>query len=289
MSPNALSSPQSPEITATNTLIVTNLDRPVFLPENFVELKANFEQYGSIHKFIPIKSFNRMLVIYFQTSDAETAKAYSDRMIFMDKVVRVYYGLHTPVIDETDSFKHLNIPKLEKNWLISPPGSPPFGWTPTHETGPNEKTLADDLTHTLVNICLNNNSNSNGVDIIYEDEIENFSLDNDHNNDDNNSEKSLQFMPPPSTTTTTTSKIPILKIISNDLGADDNHKDDVPMIFIQDWDDSSSLSTATSNNKIKNFNYLQTKAQLHPNMMFSSSTSSPSSSIMPTPRPPIIY
>nr|CAG8627464.1 8913_t:CDS:2 [Entrophospora candida] len=224
MSPSALSSPHSSEITATNTLIVTNLDRPVFLPENFVELKANFEQYGSIHKFIPIKSFNRMLVIYFQTSDAKTAKAYSDRMIFMDKVVRVYYGQHTPVIDETDSFKHLNIPKLEKNWLISPPGSPPFGWTPTHETGPNEKTLADDLTHTLVNICLNN-SNSNGVDIIYEDKIEDFSLDNGHNSDDNNNEKSLQFMPPPSTTTTT-SKIPILKIISNDLGADDNHRDD---------------------------------------------------------------
>ncbi|CAJ0835672.1 12196_t:CDS:2 [Entrophospora sp. SA101] len=165
MAPSASHIMPSTEIITTNTLIVTNLDPLVFLAGNFMKIKAKFEQYGSIYKLIPIKSFNRMLVIYFQTLDAKIAKIHSDKMIFMNNVIRVYYGLHTPVYDdETDKSKHhLNIPVLEKNRLDSPPGSP--------------KTLVDDLGYKLVNINLNN-SNSNGVNV--DTHNEDFSLDNNN-------------------------------------------------------------------------------------------------------------
>ncbi|EPY52686.1 calcipressin [Schizosaccharomyces cryophilus OY26] len=40
---------------------------------------------------------------------------------------------------------NLKVPKTEKNWLISPPGSPPLGWSPIPEESPNSLHLAHDL------------------------------------------------------------------------------------------------------------------------------------------------
>jgi hypothetical protein len=51
--------------------------------------------------------------------------------------------LHTPQQDL------LRPPKLEKNWLISPPGSPPSGWEQISEDPPNTKVLPSDLVHVL--------------------------------------------------------------------------------------------------------------------------------------------
>ena len=50
--------------------------------------------------------------------------------------------------DESAIFKspfHLRPPMPERNFLISPPGSPPVGWEQTHEEPPNEVHLAEDL------------------------------------------------------------------------------------------------------------------------------------------------
>lgn len=44
---------------------------------------------------------------------------------------------------------HLRPPELERNFLISPPGSPPEGWAPIVEDGPNMAPLADDLRSAL--------------------------------------------------------------------------------------------------------------------------------------------
>jgi hypothetical protein len=40
---------------------------------------------------------------------------------------------------------YLRPPAIEKNFLISPPGSPPIGWEPIKEDPPNATPLADDL------------------------------------------------------------------------------------------------------------------------------------------------
>jgi hypothetical protein len=61
-------------------------------------------------------------------------------------VLRVYALPRTPLDLEKD---HLRPPELERNFLISPPGSPPEGWEPIVEDGPNMAPLADDLRHAL--------------------------------------------------------------------------------------------------------------------------------------------
>lgn len=44
---------------------------------------------------------------------------------------------------------HLRPPAIERNWLISPPGSPPVGWEPVREEPPNPTPLAEDLIYAL--------------------------------------------------------------------------------------------------------------------------------------------
>jgi calcipressin-2 len=49
---------------------------------------------------------------------------------------------------------YLRAPAIEKNFLISPPGSPPVGWEQIVEDPPNVAPLADDLVNALRNLQL---------------------------------------------------------------------------------------------------------------------------------------
>lgn len=66
--------------------------------------------------------------------------------------LRLYHGVHTNVDDEVD---HLPVPHTTKNFLISPPGSPPEGWEPVEEEPPNATALAADLLAALQRLQLN--------------------------------------------------------------------------------------------------------------------------------------
>jgi len=49
----------------------------------------------------------------------------------------------------------LPVPPTTKNFLISPPGSPPIGWEQAHEEPPNRDALAADLVAALQRLQLN--------------------------------------------------------------------------------------------------------------------------------------
>ncbi|RIA85022.1 Calcipressin-domain-containing protein [Glomus cerebriforme] len=252
---------QIPEIAVTNTLIVTNLDRETFLPENLAELRDRLERHGKIYKIVPIKSFNRILAIFHQTNDARIAKTHCDRIEFLNKIIRIYYGQHTPIYDEIDSSRHLNVPELERNWLVSPPCSPPVGWTQIKEDQPNSNTLADDLVHALAHASLNT-LGSNYYN--HHDDIDDFSLDDNVDQDNNNKMQA-----------------PILTVVpcDSDSRQDDDAK--VPLILIQDWDDSGLQDTKKTKCPKRNVNIQQTKAQFYPTLVQHTPT--------PTPRPPLIF
>jgi Calcipressin len=64
-------------------------------------------------------------------------------------VIRVFFAPPTPqslIFSLRHRQKdHLPVPAIDKNFLISPPGSPPVGWEQIREEAPNRETLAQDL------------------------------------------------------------------------------------------------------------------------------------------------
>jgi hypothetical protein len=70
----------------------------------------------------------------------------------------------TSVPDEN----YLRPPPIEKNFLISPPGSPPIGWEPVKEDPPNSTPLAEDLISALRQLQLR--SSRSGLEVLLEPE-----------------------------------------------------------------------------------------------------------------------
>ena len=86
----------------------------------------------------------------------------------------MYRGAHTPIrrasspsSTDYDAF-YLAPPRLEKNFLISPPGSPPVGWAPVKEDPPNAAPLAADLIAALTRLQMAEAEPTSGVEIVYD-------------------------------------------------------------------------------------------------------------------------
>jgi hypothetical protein len=62
---------------------------------------------------------------------------------------------------------YLRPPQIEKNFLISPPGSPPVGWEPIREDPPNATPLADDLIAALRTLQLKQHTQQ-GFEVLLE-------------------------------------------------------------------------------------------------------------------------
>jgi len=61
----------------------------------------------------------------------------------------------TPIYTSADCIdNYLQVPAQPKNFLISPPGSPPIGWEPVREDPPNTEALASDLVAALTRLQL---------------------------------------------------------------------------------------------------------------------------------------
>lgn len=132
--------------TPSNTLLITNLDDPtIFAPHNIAQIRSTIESQGfSIYAFSPLKSFRRIIAVFHTVAHATQLRQLLDGETLFNHRVRVYFGEHFELSD-AEKDKHLQAPKSDKLFFISPPPSPPGDWEMRNEDAPNKTVHADDL------------------------------------------------------------------------------------------------------------------------------------------------
>lgn len=128
------------------SIIVTNIHSEVFTNE---ELKADMENlfrtFSESVTFHWLKSFKRLRVNFDSAIAAASARLQLHQYQFSKSVISCYFAQPvTPV-----SHKNLQPPAPVKQFLISPPASPPAGWEPREE---NEPLVNHDLLAALANL-----------------------------------------------------------------------------------------------------------------------------------------
>lgn len=115
------------------SLIVTNIHSEVFKSDALkTELEDVFKQYSEAATFHWLKSFKRLRVYFDSSAAAAAARLQLHQYQFYESVISCYFAQPvTPV-----SHKNLQPPAPVKQFLISPPASPPAGWTMREECEP---------------------------------------------------------------------------------------------------------------------------------------------------------
>lgn len=128
------------------SLIVTNIHADVFVDD---QLKADMEElfrfFSPAATFQWLKSFRRLRVIFDTGVAAANARIQLHQYPFGKSVITCYFAQPvTPV-----AHRFLKPPAPFKQFLISPPASPPAGWEPREE---GEPLVNHDLLAALANL-----------------------------------------------------------------------------------------------------------------------------------------
>nr|CAI5859899.1 unnamed protein product [Callosobruchus analis] len=115
------------------SLIVTNIHDSVFnSPDKKRELEELFRNYDSGVTFQWLRSFRRLRVNFQSAYAAVSARVQLHQFKFNDSVITCYFAQPvTPVKNPS-----LQPPAPYKQFLISPPASPPLDWEPRPEGEP---------------------------------------------------------------------------------------------------------------------------------------------------------
>lgn len=134
---------QQRDLNSSEIIIVTNVDSSIFTDDL---LKSKFESLFSAYdqevKFRYLKSFRRVRLDFSNSQAAGEARCNLNQYKLGNTEFRCYPAQliragNTSSEDENiGNPMHLKIPKLTKQFLISPPVSPPFGWEPIEEAEP---------------------------------------------------------------------------------------------------------------------------------------------------------
>lgn len=98
------------------------------------QLETLFHRYGDRTAFHYLSSISKVCVVFHRPGEAQLAREELDNIQFMS---------HGPIRVESLrlvttpwTHRYLRVPKPQKQFLISPPSSPPVGWEPTEEPAP---------------------------------------------------------------------------------------------------------------------------------------------------------
>ena len=153
----------------SNTLLVTNLNDPTLFASQTLEHLQNLisnsistaiesepiEQHrltadDRLHTFSPLPSMRRAVLIFTSSAAAIYVKGILDgSALASGDRVRVYFAADTPLEKLDAEQQKLQAPKAQKQFFISPPPSPPAGWTMRNEDPPNKDVHATDLASAL--------------------------------------------------------------------------------------------------------------------------------------------
>ncbi|XP_064628676.1 calcipressin-1-like isoform X2 [Lineus longissimus] len=117
-------------------LIVTSVADGVFENEETKQyFERLFKEFDPDATFQYLKSFRRARVNFNSQMAALRARIQLDEMLIEGKKIKCFFAqpLNTGTNPQS---RHLHPPKPEKQFLISPPASPPVGWEPVHEAQP---------------------------------------------------------------------------------------------------------------------------------------------------------
>ncbi|XP_012136504.1 RRM_RCAN_like domain containing protein Sra isoform X3 [Megachile rotundata] len=130
------------------SVIVTNVDPRVFKSDELKqEIENLFKKFGEDATFQYFRSFRRMRVNYSSPNAAANARIQLHQTHFGETNINCYFAQPVTPIDIED--QHLQPPALTKQFLISPPASPPIGWEPKEE---NEPLVNHDLLAAIANL-----------------------------------------------------------------------------------------------------------------------------------------
>lgn len=120
----------------TWSVSVTNLPNDVFEDENAKKMfEKLFSHYGSVSdtSFIYLKTFHRARVTFNNEENAKEAKKNLHGHLFLGYELGVFLVQRRSSLNNNSNLKP---PPLTKQFLISPPASPPVGWEQTLESHP---------------------------------------------------------------------------------------------------------------------------------------------------------
>ena len=137
----------------SNTLLITNLQDPAIFTAPFLQqLRELLAEQAPLHSFAPLKSFRRVVVSFYDVDAATAVRAALDGATLLGHRVRVYFGEPTPTDAAAAAVRHLAAPEADRLFFISPPPSPPAGWSMRNEDPPNKAVHAEDLASALAKL-----------------------------------------------------------------------------------------------------------------------------------------
>ncbi|XP_069190604.1 calcipressin-1-like [Procambarus clarkii] len=118
-------------------IIVTNLLPNTFDdPQARVIFESLFHDVDKSVTFQYFRSFRRVRVNFASHAQASTARDNLHMTEFNGEVIKCYFTQPIILGGNREGGPHLKPPKREKQFLISPPASPPVGWEPIDEAEP---------------------------------------------------------------------------------------------------------------------------------------------------------
>jgi hypothetical protein len=121
------------------SIIIRDVPKELF---DDIELKENFSslftQISENCRIDYLKGFHRVRVVFTEPEHATAAKLILEHHKFNGVQLKAFFAQNIKLTRRAyqDEEGHLKLPPLEKQFLISPPSSPPIGWEQSTEMAP---------------------------------------------------------------------------------------------------------------------------------------------------------